>query len=415
MSDSATATTRRRYTGKAVSSDEDPSSAPPIGAAKLKAIHRSRQRQRALWKSPGMQVILLFIAGLGLYLLARPFLKGGEPANIATDKLRVPPKVSTINETLDRQTTSYMVVDIPGKGKGMIAARHIKRGELIMTDTPLFHIPSSTDQSPSEYIRQVIASLSPEGKAKFLSLSVPAPGIPEADVPFAIVQTNAFAAGPGMAVFPNAARLNHGCSSAFNVVYSFREEEKRLYVHALRDIQQGEELLTTYLDTKKPRAERVAFLKEHYGFECSCSVCSLPKSLSIASDIRLSSMQGLYQRLSTWARNEIDGVEAIKIVNRIWELGEEEGYHSERGTLAADAALVASAHSDLEATRHWRSLAAMWFEIELGPDHEEVQQNLQLVVRPESHPAWGMKQPMSVGGPILRGVDHGEADQTNSE
>jgi len=36
------------------------------------------------------------------------------------------------------------------------------------------------------------------------------------------------------------ARLNHGCSRAFNVVYSWREREQALVVHALKSIQKGQ-------------------------------------------------------------------------------------------------------------------------------------------------------------------------------
>jgi hypothetical protein len=69
------------------------------------------------------------------------------------------------------------------------------------------------------------------------------------------------------------ARLNHGCSGAFNSVYHWRDNEGVLVVHALKPIRKGQvrkahfverqnyhwtlqELLTTYRDTKRPRNER---------------------------------------------------------------------------------------------------------------------------------------------------------------
>lgn len=97
----------------------------------------------------------------------------------------------------------------------------------------------------------------------------------------AIFQTNSIAAGSNSGIFPRTARLNHGCSKAFNSVYSWRENEGALVLHALKNIHQGEvsayaddglglrepgwianvypkfqELLTTYTDTKRPRDER---------------------------------------------------------------------------------------------------------------------------------------------------------------
>ena len=69
-------------------------------------------------------------------------------------------------------------------------------------------------------------NLSPEEHAKQL--------------PLAIFQTNAVAAGQGVGLFPRMARLNHACSHAFNSVYSWRDDEGVLVVYALKDIKKGE-------------------------------------------------------------------------------------------------------------------------------------------------------------------------------
>lgn len=57
-------------------------------------------------------------------------------------------------------------------------------------------------------------------------------------------------------------------------------------------------------------------------------------------------MNDLYERFSTWGHGAIDGREAIRVVERIWATGEEEGYTSGRGRLAADAVQVAVAHAE---------------------------------------------------------------------
>lgn len=72
----------------------------------------------------------------------------------------------------------------------------------------------------------------------------------------------------------------------------------------------------------------------------------MPDKESKDSDKRLTTMSNLYDRLSTWGKKLIDGSDAIRLVERIWAIGDEEGYTSERGRLAADAALVAAAHSE---------------------------------------------------------------------
>ena len=90
---------------------------------------------------------------------------------------------------------------------------------------------------------------------------------------------------------------------------------------------------------------RRAFLSKRYGFNCTCDVCSLPEPLSKVSDERLLEISRRYEKLRTW-ENEIDSVEAIQHIRKIWEIEEEEGYWSERGQLAADAAWIAASHSE---------------------------------------------------------------------
>lgn len=64
------------------------------------------------------------------------------------------------------------------------------------------------------------------------------------------------------------------------------------------------------------------------------------------SDKRLRAISDQYERFATWGAGSISGKEAIRIVRDIWKLEDEEGYWSERGRLAADAAWVAASHSE---------------------------------------------------------------------
>ena len=116
--------------------------------------------------------------------------------------------------------------------------------------------------SPSQLILDLVQRLEPEQAASFYNLShvnLPQNLSPEESteqLPLAIFQTNAVAAGPDVGLFPIMARLNHGCSHAFNSVYSWREREGALVVHALKDIKKDEELLTAYFKTQQTRDER---------------------------------------------------------------------------------------------------------------------------------------------------------------
>jgi SET domain len=107
-----------------------------------------------------------------------------------------------------------------------------------------------------------VQQLSPDEAASFYNLSyvnLPENLSPEEfskQLPLAIFQTNAVAAGSNVGLFPAMARLNHGCSRAFNTVYSWREREGVLVVYALKDIKKDTELLTAYFRTMQTRDER---------------------------------------------------------------------------------------------------------------------------------------------------------------
>ncbi|KAL5501622.1 hypothetical protein ACEPAH_8882 [Sanghuangporus vaninii] len=291
---------------------------------------------------------------------------------------------------------AFDVVDIPGKGKGLVAMRDIEQGELLIKERPLIVVPSSINLSPTQLLKDRLRNLTQNQKDEYYSLSYVHPGkdlksLSEDDITLAIFQTNGISAGDSVGLFPRTARLNHGCSAAFNSVYSWRSREGNLVVHAIKPIKRGQELLTTYTDTKRPRHERQAYVKSNYDFTCTCSVCSLPEVESRTSDERLSRMTNLYQTFATWGRGEIDGVTASRIAKDIWELGEQEGYWSERGRLAGDVVYVASAHSDERGVLAWARLARKWFSIELGNDSTQALEMQTVLNKPRSHFAWGTR------------------------
>lgn len=329
--------------------------------------------------------------------------------SIAAVNIFAPGAVTTVFDTfiapfkslaLKPQIPPFDVVDIPGRGKGVIANRDIKQGELLIREKPLFIVPTRPGVDPSQLIGGIVDALPSTDKAVFLALSYAKPNVSAQDIPFEIFQTNAISAGQrGTGLFPRTARLNHGCSRAFGAVYSWRDAEGVLVVHAIRDIPKGQEILTTYTNTKRRRSDRQAHLRAHYYFDCACSVCSLPKEESAASDRRLGQMADAYSMFSLWGSDNIKGTEAIKTAKKIWSIGETEGYISERGQLAADAAHVAAAHGDAKSARQWATLANKWYGIELGADSPQCKAAQAIVHSPSSHAAWGTRSAGHVGGP----------------
>jgi len=86
---------------------------------------------------------------------------------------------------------------------------------------------------------------------------------------------NNFQCGEGLAVFATTARLNHSCVP--NVHHSFNPTLQKQTVYAMRPIQPGEELCTTYLGgggAYQVRAQRIESLRTNYGFTCACPACT---------------------------------------------------------------------------------------------------------------------------------------------
>ena len=141
----------------------------------------------------------------------------------------------------------------------------LQQGERLFREEPLFLVPRSSgyqnsllgftystrswlaEQSPTALIYEALGTLNESQIEMFSDLSyIPPEGDFETgeeyayQIPLAIVQTNAVTAGEGVGVFPHMARLNHGCSSAFSAVYSWREDEGVIVVHAIKSIKKGE-------------------------------------------------------------------------------------------------------------------------------------------------------------------------------
>lgn len=103
--------------------------------------------------------------------------------------------------------------------------------------------------SPGAMILSSLAALTPVQRGAFYNLSHVnfngaqfAPGTPQyhEELALAITQTNAVQAGDRSGIFPRMARMNHGCSNAFNAVYNWRADEGVIVVHALKPINRGQ-------------------------------------------------------------------------------------------------------------------------------------------------------------------------------
>ena len=77
-----------------------------------------------------------------------------------------------------------------------------------------------------------------------------------------------------------------------------------LLLRAVRDLQQGEEVVTSYIELAQTTLQRRSILRQHYQFECTCTRCgdtmplpasTLPSQTAI-SDIAFQQAEDLFAR-----------------------------------------------------------------------------------------------------------------------
>lgn len=136
-----------------------------------------------------------------------------------------------------------------------------------------------------------LKTLSKTEQRQFLSLHNNFP----AKYPFTgIVKTNALPCGPNSmtgGLYPTISLINHSCLP--NAHNNWNSEAQCETIYAIRNIQAGEEITISYYSEEKDSSSdsRRAYLKDHFGFDCDCKVCSQPAASLQASNTRRRQIQ----------------------------------------------------------------------------------------------------------------------------
>ena len=209
-----------------------------------------------------------------------------------------------------------MVTEIPGKGRGLVAARDIKMGEFIFLDKPAIvlpnHSPIDIDKSLTKeefdaFMKQV-SNLSSEAKLQFYKLEEgrikEKGGGGMINKEIRIFLKNAVGKN-SMLLLLNVALINHSCAP--NAFVEEVEDQKN-EVRAIKDISKGEEVTVfyryfnsgyTYKSLGWKVNERTRAIKNKLGFECKCCVCSgiVPGQEDITKEL-IESLEALNQACS---------------------------------------------------------------------------------------------------------------------
>ena len=194
-----------------------------------------------------------------------------------------------------------MITEIPGKGRGLVAARDIKMGEQIFIDNPVIKIYTDVeklfDNINIDLVKKQVDELPSEAKILFNNLE--GPGMIENAFLFWDVNLNGGKVSTFQKFLKHSKRsrvfdggleyfymslnhclINHSCAPNVAVMSLQPDDECRVEVRATKDITKGEEITRCYLRgidfwrVGFDAQERKREIHDQFSFECKCSVCS---------------------------------------------------------------------------------------------------------------------------------------------
>ena len=317
----------------------------------------------------------------------------------------------------DHSDSSFFTIHTsaaPGlqNGKGAFASRDIQRGDLILSEKPIFSVPNNAPEPRRHiFIEAAVRKLSPTHLNEYLSLHNshnkcscsfrPLPGI---------FSTNGFGVsdseGPAGGICLRASRFNHSCSP--NARFSFNSNTGDLRIYAVGTIPRGEEIFVGYIDHSllgkplygSPRRLRQAALHTHLHFTCECSACSLSEAEAEMSDARRHRINAILEsfRGLTLALIRSQGVQILNDVVEAVHLLQEEGYLSDADDFTDEAGPICAFHSDWVSSSYWADLTYHTKVAEFGEDSPQVAQVSKMYLNPKSFTIAGLGPPKDLTG-----------------
>ncbi|TLD30621.1 hypothetical protein PspLS_01715 [Pyricularia sp. CBS 133598] len=267
---------------------------------------------------------------------------------------------------------SYEIRGLPGRGKGLVATRAIKRWETVMVQFPslvllmdFWEAVESPKQS-RRLLNRALKQLPVKEKGRILDLA--RNGGFESPVED-VLRTNIFGMDVGgvlhMGLFMEGSRVNHNCRP--NVYWKYDTKTMAQEVVALRDIEKGEELTHSYVTLGGSRNQRREEL-EAWGFECKCALCSAPPQEVGLSDKRREMLNNLGIKLRE--TKDLNPEQVSQLVDQMGALIELEQLYPQvvvYYTLAARAFLKSGNRN--RARNFVRLAEEAWVQFQ-GEDHE---------------------------------------------
>ncbi|KAK3374908.1 hypothetical protein B0H63DRAFT_260256 [Podospora didyma] len=335
-------------------------------------------------------------------------MSGRRAAYLATNPGFVEPDL-TKDTNQDIETSAlYRMKEFPGKGMGLEAKKHIRRGDLIMANTVSLMIDYRVfdEITKEDYMQLQVAAvdnLPAPHRAAVLELSTHhATNLSHIEKIDKLTATNAFDIAPDaddedqdhsfFVVFPEIARMNHDCRP--NADYYYDHATLTQYIHALRDIMPGEEITLSYINPAMTRADRMRRLKRIWGFDCACHLCTQAQKSADASDKRIEQIKGLYWEFRNKKQDSRATPQMAELLISLYEQERLGGSMYEGYALAA---LEYNGVGDPWTATKFARLAIEYGLTTVGDKDADVKDMLQLAEDPWSHWSWMQRTKTRMG------------------
>ncbi|KAI0122061.1 SET domain-containing protein [Daldinia grandis] len=287
----------------------------------------------------------------------------------------------------------FHVAEVPGKGVGIVADRKIRKGETILIRSPTMMVQAGPHVEMESGARDIlydlaVGKLPTRDRGLFM-------GQMGKDV-YNKIETNCFQmyidgahdSGSHLGCYPEISRFNHDCRP--NVHY--RISNMTHITVAARDIEPGQELSISYIELMLSREERRSRLSR-WGFECSCSHCSMSDEEAAASDARLQKIEELETALENFNQTIVTAETGAQVA----DLYEKERLDVYLGWVYTRAALNFALFGEEEKAQEYALAAVQALEREFGSNAADAKAMRILAENPKAHWTWGKRRRGSLG------------------
>ncbi|KAJ7354410.1 hypothetical protein DFH08DRAFT_691757 [Mycena albidolilacea] len=295
----------------------------------------------------------------------------------------------------DTTSPRIAIVDIAGKGKGVIAQEGIARGTLIISEKPRIIVPAVGDAG----LVKAISVLPREDLSFMLSF----PHGPE-DIPIigALKHFIPCVGDHTISLCSTICRVNHTCYSpkgSPNASYFWNTISKEEELYAIKEIKAGEEIEVSYMSNVSDFKPPVQHLRETYAFECACPGCTRPAADLLASEKRIAAYNSFVDDLPSRFGPD-NPLEILEDISRQILVISAEGWTSDIGSRAHDAFQLCASYGDAASARKWEAICRDSHALYQGRKSDSFKRAKDLATNPQSFHAWKQLGRRNLKGPV---------------